>query len=93
MKSKNNLRLTQSQGVLSTLKSVEINLIDICNRSCSFCPQSLLEYTNKTAQMELTTLKNIATDLNNNNYAGRIGFVGHGEPLLKLYGKKRIALI
>lgn len=80
------LRLTQSQGavdILSTLRTVEINPIEICNRSCSFCPRSdNTIYPNRKFKIEKNVIEKIANDLKSFNYSGRIGFVGFGEPML-----------
>lgn len=70
-------------SVESTLKSVELNVIEICNRSCSFCPRSDIElYPNSKYHMSLDTVKSIGSDLQEINYSGRISFAGFGEPLL-----------
>ena len=80
------LRTAQQAGVsdlLSTLKTVEINPVDICNRTCSFCPRSDSKlYPNTKEKMSLDLVSKIATDLKDINYSGRISFVGFGEPLL-----------
>ena len=80
------LRTTQQAGVsdlLSTLKTVEINPVDICNRSCSFCPRSDSDlYPNTKEKMSLNLVSKIAMDLKDINYDGRVSFVGFGEPLL-----------
>jgi radical SAM protein with 4Fe4S-binding SPASM domain len=79
------LRLTQSQGaydLISTLRSVEINSTDICNRSCSFCPQSTDNFKISKKQMSLDIIEKIGKDLLDINYNGRITFTGFGEPLL-----------
>jgi radical SAM protein with 4Fe4S-binding SPASM domain len=80
------LRTTQQTGVsdlLSTLKTVEINPVDICNRSCSFCPRSDFDlYPNTKEKMSLNLVSKIAMDLKDINYNSRVSFVGFGEPLL-----------
>lgn len=69
--------------VLSSLQTVEINSIDLCNRSCSFCPHSSVEtYPNKKLKMSLDTITAIATQLSEFNYSNRVSFVGFGEPFL-----------
>jgi len=82
----NQLRTAQQAGVndlLSTLKSVEINPVDICNRACSFCPRSdTILFPNTKEKMSLDVVKKIAKDLTDINYAGRVSIVGFAEPLL-----------
>ena len=74
---------TEVSDLLSTLKTVEINPVDICNRSCSFCPRSDVElYPNTKEKMSLELVSKIAKDLKSMNYSNRISFVGFGEPLL-----------
>lgn len=80
----NELRQIQSEGavdLLTTLRTVEINAVDICNRSCEFCPQSQ-GYKPKKGFFNLDLIRKISNDLNDINYNGRISFTGFGEPLL-----------
>lgn len=80
------LRKLQSQGVVdlnSTLRSVEINPTELCNRKCVFCPRvdpKLYKNQKKNIDIELCEL--IGKQLKDFNFTGRIGFVGFGEPLL-----------
>lgn len=80
------LRYTQQYGVhdlLSTLKTVEINPVDVCNRTCSFCPRSdTTLYPNTKEKISLDLILKIAKDLKSIDYTGRVSFVGFGEPLL-----------
>lgn len=80
------LRVEQSKGgfdKLSSLRSVQINPIDICNRKCAFCPRSDPEiYTSRNWVISERTTQKLADDLNDINFNGRVGFVGFGEPLL-----------
>jgi radical SAM protein with 4Fe4S-binding SPASM domain len=74
---------TEVTDLLSTLKTVEINPVDICNRSCSFCPRSDTElYPNTKGTISLELITKIAKDLKAINYSNRVSFVGFGEPLL-----------
>ena len=79
------LRNSQEQPVtdlMSTLQSIEINPSEMCNRTCVFCPRSdQTLYKNRKKYIDLSTCENIATQLNELNYTGRVGFVGFGEPL------------
>ena len=82
----NQLRELQASGatdLVSTLRSVQFNPVDICNRFCSFCPRSNPDiYTNKNWVISNETTTKVAVDLADMNFNGRIGFVGFGEPLL-----------
>ena len=74
---------TEVTDLLSTLKTVEINPVDICNRVCSFCPRSDTElYPNTKGTISLELISKIAKDLKAINYSNRVSFVGFGEPLL-----------
>lgn len=79
------LRDLQYQTINSAFefKSVEINPIESCTRRCSFCPRSdPSKYPNSKNRVTVETCKRIALELKENNFCGRIGFVGFGEPLL-----------
>lgn len=79
------LRNQQGKGavdLMSTLRIVEINAIDICNRTCGFCPRSSETYVNKTTQASISMITKIASELHKINFNGRVSFVGFGEPLL-----------
>jgi organic radical activating enzyme len=70
-------------SLLSTLKRVEINLSDLCNRTCGFCPRhdrSL--YKNSKEHMSLIDVELIARQLREIEYQGWIDLVGFSEPLL-----------
>lgn len=82
-----NLRDQQSVvyggDIYNTLRMVDINPIEICNRKCTFCPRSDSSiYSNANNRISLETCKNLATGLHDMNYTGRVGFAGFGEPLL-----------
>lgn len=91
------LRIEQSSGALdelSSLRSVQINPVDICNRFCEFCPRSNPDiYTNKNWVIAESTTQKIADDLKEINFTGRVGFVGFGEPLLHKKLTKQIEII
>jgi radical SAM protein with 4Fe4S-binding SPASM domain len=82
----NDLRVKQQLGAsdpVSSLRTVEINPIDVCNRSCGFCPRSdVTVYPNTKGKISLDLINKIANDLAAINYTGRVSFVGFGEPLL-----------
>ncbi len=70
-------------GKLCGLTGVELNLTELCNRKCSFCPRSNpLVYPNRRRFMSLKTVKKIVHDLYECDYKGDIYLCGFGEPLL-----------
>lgn len=85
MSSITNLRNEQSHNatdLTSTLQTVELNIIEVCNRTCSFCPRGTPLYKNTNNKMTIEVIRAIATSLQEMNYTNRISFVGFGEPLL-----------
>ncbi len=77
------LQLAGPTDIVSTLRSIVINPIETCNRSCSFCPRSVVAVdTFNQYKIKLDLIEKIAADLNQMNYDGRIGLNGFGEPLL-----------
>ena len=86
--------LEESNDLLTSLKSIEINPVEACTRKCSFCPRSnpkLYPTTNKRISLE--TCEKIAKDLKEIDYTGRVGFVGFGEPLLHKQLEQCISII
>jgi len=62
---------------------VELSLIDVCNRTCSFCPKSDPKVAPDTYQMMSRKLiDKVHDDLVAMNYTGTIALCGYGEPLL-----------
>ena len=62
---------------------VELSLIDVCNRSCSFCPKSDPSVAPDTYQrMSRKLIDKVHDDLKVMNYKGAIALCGYGEPLL-----------
>lgn len=80
------LRKLQAQGpidVLSALRSVVINPIEICNRTCVFCHRSVVDVDiTQQYKIKLDLITKIANDLKDIGYANRIGLNGSGEPTL-----------
>jgi len=69
--------------IFSSLVVVEINLTELCNRKCVFCPRvDPKVFPNRNLHTDLNTSLKIANDLAEKNYDGRISFSGFGEPLL-----------
>ena len=78
-------KIQQTSGattLLSTLREVEINLIDACNRVCSFCPHSQDNYQYRNGRADLDLFKVIGDQLLAQNYTGIITLCGFGEPTM-----------
>ena len=62
---------------------IELSLIDVCNRSCIFCPKSDDSVAPDTYQkMSLALIDKLSKELKRINYGGSIALCGYGEPLL-----------
>lgn len=62
---------------------IELNINEICNRKCVFCPRvDPKVYPNQNIHMEIETAKNIAQQLKELNFSGIVNISGTGEPLL-----------
>ena len=62
---------------------VELGLIDVCNRKCSFCPKSDELVAPDTFQsMTRQLIEKICDDLKYMKFKGAIALCGYGEPML-----------
>ncbi len=62
---------------------IELSLIDVCNRACSFCPKSDDSLAPDTYQkMTKKLIDKLHDDLKKMKYRGSIALCGYGEPLL-----------
>tara|TARA_B100001113_G_scaffold350606_1_gene348069 strand:+ start:874 stop:1776 length:903 start_codon:yes stop_codon:yes gene_type:complete len=62
---------------------IELSLIDVCNRSCAFCPKSDSTIAPDTYQkMSRSLIDKLSKDLKKIGYRGSIALCGYGEPLL-----------
>tara|TARA_B100000029_G_C17572716_1_gene957189 strand:+ start:1318 stop:2184 length:867 start_codon:yes stop_codon:yes gene_type:complete len=74
---------------------IELSLIDVCNRSCSFCPKSDPAVAPDTYQkMSRLLIDKLSSELKKIKYNGAIALCGYGEPLLHkdiLYITKKLS--
>ena len=62
---------------------IELSLIDVCNRICSFCPKSDFDVAPNTYQkMNLKFINKLYEDLKAIGFQGAFSICGYGEPLL-----------
>ena len=62
---------------------IELSLIDVCNRSCSFCPKSDEKIAPNTYQkMSRLLIDKLASELKKVKFNGAFALCGYGEPLL-----------
>ena len=62
---------------------IELSLIDVCNRTCSFCPKSDPSIAPDTFQsMSRLLIDKLSSELQKINYGGAVALCGYGEPLL-----------
>jgi len=62
---------------------IELSIIDVCNRSCTFCPKSDHSIAPDTYQkMSQLLIDKLCKDLKEINYKGSVTMCGYGEPLL-----------
>ena len=65
---------------------LELNINEICNRKCPFCPRSNPKsYPNQNIHMDIEIARNIAQQLESLNFTGIVNISGTGEPLLTRY--------
>jgi EPS-associated MarR family transcriptional regulator len=82
-------RTVKVNDILTTFKNkpipswIELSLIDVCNRSCSFCPKSDSKVAPDTYQkMSLLLIDKLCSELKEINYKGSVVLCGYGEPML-----------
>tara|TARA_Y100000739_G_C20569594_1_gene447057 strand:- start:394 stop:1275 length:882 start_codon:yes stop_codon:yes gene_type:complete len=62
---------------------LEINVTELCNRTCIFCPrQDPSFYPNQNLHLPLSLANKISDELGGLNYEGAVVLCGYGEPLL-----------
>ncbi|MEQ1723605.1 MAG: radical SAM protein, partial [Pseudobdellovibrio sp.] len=66
---------------LNALQAVEIEINHACNRSCTYCPNSILERKTKGI-MSLETYEMVIKNLVDLDFSGRISYDFYNEPML-----------
>ena len=62
---------------------IELSIIDVCNRSCSFCPKSDPKVAPNTYQrMQMKLIDKLTEELKEIKYKGSVVLCGYGEPML-----------
>jgi len=62
---------------------IELSIIDVCNRKCSFCPKVDPNIAPDTYQrMQLSLIDKLCNELREIKYKGSVVLCGYGEPML-----------
>jgi len=71
---------------VDNIELVELNVTELCNRKCWFCPRSDPKvYSNQNKHMSIETFQNVSNALLKSNYKGRIHISGFSEPIYCKY--------
>lgn len=77
------INAVQSYNDLPLFSFIELNINEICNRRCPFCPRAdPSTYPNQNIHMDVSLAENIAIQLADLNFKGIVNISGTGEPLL-----------
>ena len=60
---------------------IELNVNELCNRKCIFCPRSST-YPNQNVHMDIETVRKMAVELSDLDFKGSVNISGTGESLL-----------
>ncbi len=75
-----NIQLVDDKPLFSW---IDINLTELCNRKCVFCPRvDESQYPNQSLHMSKNLIEKISSELNHLKYEGSIVLAGFGEPML-----------
>lgn len=76
---RNKILQNTNQGPLFSW--IDLNLTELCNRTCNFCPRGQ-KYENNNYHMSKDTINNIKIQLEKLEFCGVINICGNSEPLL-----------
>lgn len=77
------VRVKDRADPMASLVTVEMNITELCNRTCVFCPRADPKvYPNRNLMMGLDVARKVGSDLASFDYRGRVSFSGFGECLL-----------
>ena len=77
------INLVQMYDAIPLFSFIELNINEICNRKCVFCPRADPSvYPNQNIHMDTDLARNIAEQLLSLNFTGIVNISGTGEPLL-----------
>lgn len=77
------INIVQHMNDLPLFSWIDLNLTELCNRKCVFCPRADPNaYPNQDLHISLDLVKSIAEELQHIMFQGRVVFCGYGEPLL-----------
>jgi len=77
------INAVQLHNGLPLFSFIELNINEICNRRCPFCPRAdPSTYPNQNIHMDVSLAENIAIQLADLNFKGIVNISGTGEPLL-----------
>ena len=80
---KEHFRKYNSNHILTSLLTVELNITELCNRKCSFCPRFDSDvYPNRDLHMSIFGAEVISKRLADAQYTGKISFSGYSECFL-----------
>jgi radical SAM protein with 4Fe4S-binding SPASM domain len=83
-----------SSNPMDSLVTVEMNLTELCNRTCVFCPRvDPNVYPNRNLHMPLDVSRKVAADLKAIGYHGRVSYSGFGECLLNKQFEEHISIM
>ena len=69
--------------LVGKIKIVELNITELCNRKCWFCPRADSKiYANQNKHMSIDTYHDVVRSLKESNYTGEVCISGFSEPLM-----------
>jgi len=66
---------------LPGLSTIELNISELCNRTCSFCPRYDPKiYPNQKKFMDISTIQSLVDQIQKTDWKGNVHLSGFGEP-------------